>query len=299
MMQPFEYLEATTLADAESALSGLARDSQFRPSALVALGMGYVLLGQNDRGDTIFASAVVEAERLGATDTRMVAISERSLIAAARADHSAADTLAGEARQLAEDGHLDGYATSSMAIATAARAALRHGRWDEARALLAKARGLRLGLTDTVLPWLKLQTLIEEARAYLALRDTGSVQSLLAEIRTLVHECPYVGVLADEAGALEQEVEEMPGHHEAAGAGLTPAELRLLPYLATHLSFREIGEALYVSRNTVKTQAISVYRKLGVSSRSEAITCAAGLGLVELPSDVSSTADDAAHSLER
>ena len=51
--------------------------------------------------------------------------------------------------------------------------------------------------------------------------------------------------------------------------------------LSTHLSFREIGERLFVSRNTIKTQAISVYRKLGVSSRSDAIARAAELGLVE------------------
>ena len=55
-----------------------------------------------------------------------------------------------------------------------------------------------------------------------------------------------------------------------------------MPFLATHLSFREIGETLFVSRNTVKTQAISVYRKLGVSSRSEAIARAAELGLFDL-----------------
>ena len=52
---------------------------------------------------------------------------------------------------------------------------------------------------------------------------------------------------------------------------LTGAELRLLPYLATHLTFPEIGDRLFISRNTAKTEAVSVYRKLGVSSRSEAI----------------------------
>jgi LuxR family maltose regulon positive regulatory protein len=55
----------------------------------------------------------------------------------------------------------------------------------------------------------------------------------------------------------------------------------VLPLLSTHLSFREIGERLHVSRNTIKTQAISVYRKLGVSSRSEAVAVAEDLGLVE------------------
>jgi LuxR family transcriptional regulator, maltose regulon positive regulatory protein len=73
----------------------------------------------------------------------------------------------------------------------------------------------------------------------------------------------------------------MPEVGKGHGTGLTGAELRLLPLLATHLSFREIGERLHVSRNTVKTQAISVYRKLGVSNRSAAVEQAAGLGLVE------------------
>ena len=63
-------------------------------------------------------------------------------------------------------------------------------------------------------------------------------------------------------------------------SALTAAELRLLPFLATHLSFPEIGERLHVSRHTVKTQAISVYRKFGVSSRSEAIRCAHDVGLL-------------------
>jgi LuxR family maltose regulon positive regulatory protein len=182
-----------------------------------------------------------------------------------------------------------------MALAVAARTSLRHGRWDEARALLGKVQLLRERLTHILMPWLAIQALIEEARAYLALRDTGSVQSVLGEIRRLLREHPYVGLLVDQAGALEHEAEEIPQRDDARAAGLTAAELRLLPYLATHLSFREIGEALYVSRNTVKTQAISVYRKLGVTSRSEAITRAVDLGLVELGaqlSDVSPRPDD-------
>ena len=61
---------------------------------------------------------------------------------------------------------------------------------------------------------------------------------------------------------------------------LTAAELRLLPYLPTHFSFREIGERLFVSPHTVKSQAISIYRKLGVTSRSGAIEQARRLGFL-------------------
>jgi LuxR family maltose regulon positive regulatory protein len=55
--------------------------------------------------------------------------------------------------------------------------------------------------------------------------------------------------------------------------------LRLLPLLSTHLSYQEISERLFISKNTVKSQAYSAYRKLGVSSRSEAVVRARELGL--------------------
>ena len=70
----------------------------------------------------------------------------------------------------------------------------------------------------------------------------------------------------------------------SAGAwamSLTGAELRLLPYLATHLTFPEIATRLFISRNTVKSEAVSIYRKLGASSRSEAIERAIEVGFLE------------------
>jgi LuxR family transcriptional regulator, maltose regulon positive regulatory protein len=63
-------------------------------------------------------------------------------------------------------------------------------------------------------------------------------------------------------------------------SSLTTAELRLLPLMATHLTYPEIGRRLYVSRSTVKTQAISIYRKLGTSSRSQTVQRLQELGLL-------------------
>ena len=60
---------------------------------------------------------------------------------------------------------------------------------------------------------------------------------------------------------------------------LTTAELRLLPLVATHLTLAEIGQRLYVSKHTVKIQAISIYRKLGASSRSQAVQRLQEIGL--------------------
>ena len=66
----------------------------------------------------------------------------------------------------------------------------------------------------------------------------------------------------------------------AGGPPLTPAELRLLPYLQTHLTIGEIGERLFVSRNTVSSEVASIYRKLGVSSRSDAVRHAVAMGML-------------------
>ena len=103
---------------------------------------------------------------------------------------------------------------------------------------------------------------------------------MLEDARGILTARPALGVLGEAVDDLDREISAMPQAQDGVSSGLTPAELRLLPMLSTHLSFKEIGERLHVSRNTIKTQAISVYRKLGVSSRSEAVALAEELGLV-------------------
>jgi LuxR family maltose regulon positive regulatory protein len=55
----------------------------------------------------------------------------------------------------------------------------------------------------------------------------------------------------------------------------------VLQFLPTHLSFPEIASQVFLSPNTVKTQAQGVYRKLGVSSRREAVEQARAAGLLD------------------
>ena len=61
---------------------------------------------------------------------------------------------------------------------------------------------------------------------------------------------------------------------------LTPAEMRVLPYLQTHLSADRIAEQLFLSGHTVKTEVKAIYRKLGVSSRNDAVQRASAIGLL-------------------
>ena len=71
---------------------------------------------------------------------------------------------------------------------------------------------------------------------------------------------------------------------------MTEAQLRVLAYLPQRLTYGEIADRLAISRNTVKTHAIAIYRKLGVSSRSAAITVAADLGFFDGPDSEPSNA---------
>jgi LuxR family maltose regulon positive regulatory protein len=267
-------------ADAEAALARLAEDDAWLPEALLMKAVARVLAGESTPADAVFADAAEAAERLGSSETSVVALAERSLLAAASDDHQRAEELALEARDLVESGNLGSYPTSALALVASARGLLRHGQWDRARRQLTVAARLTPALTSA-LPWLAVQVRLELGEAYVTLRDRESVQRVLDEARGILEVRPTLGVLAAGVERLEREIVAMPEAANGSGSGLTTAELRVLPLLATHLSFREIGECLYVSRNTIKTQAISVYRKLGVSSRSEAVARARELGLVE------------------
>jgi LuxR family maltose regulon positive regulatory protein len=267
------------LANTESALAELPPEHPWHPWALVVNGAAHMLLGEDDRADRVLATAAEASDRLGRAESRALALSERSLLAA-RHDEEEAETLALEARRLIEDGELDAYATSALDLAATARALLRHGQWDEARRQLTITQRLAPSLTHAI-PWLSVQVRLELGHAYVTLRDRDGARRLLAEAQEILRLRPSLGVLGEEIARLEAEIDAMPEAVSGGRSGLTGAELRLLPLLSTHLSFREIGERLFVSRNTIKTQAISVYRKLGVSSRSDAITRAGELGLVE------------------
>jgi LuxR family maltose regulon positive regulatory protein len=265
--------------DAVAARSRLRRGADWRPDALLVEGASVILLGDNAKADSILAEAALEAERLGSNETRVIALGERSILAGERGDYRQAEELAAEACELMEDTALKDYSTSALALAASARAMLRHGMWDKARYQLTLAENLLPRLTSA-LPWLAVQVRLEVGYACVTIRDRKGAERMLEEAHAILGHKPKLGVLAAGVDALGNEIEGMPEDGPTGNSALTAAELRLLPLLSTHLSFREIGERLFVSRNTIKTQAISVYRKLGVSSRSEAIARAAELGLV-------------------
>jgi LuxR family maltose regulon positive regulatory protein len=103
----------------------------------------------------------------------------------------------------------------------------------------------------------------------------------MQEIDELISRRPGLGILADEAHALRTRLARQRAEGIPAASALTAAELRLLPMLSTHLSLPEIASELFLSPNTVKSQAVSIYRKLGVASRSQAVARSRELTLLQ------------------
>ena len=265
-------------ADGELAVRTLARGSFLRPNAVLVLALSQWFAGDVDQADDLLADAVEESLELGQHELAVVAIGERAVLAIGRGGWVEAEEFAQRALSVARRARMDEYPTSAFVCALAARVALHRGDVQRAHELLARAQRLRLRLTYA-LPSLAIQTRLELARAYLTIADAGGAETMLREIDAVLRRQPDLGTLRSEVDELRASLKTM--RADAPGAStLTEAELRLLPYLTTHLTFREIGERLYVSHNTVRSQAMAVYRKLNATSRNGAVERAHELGLL-------------------
>jgi LuxR family transcriptional regulator, maltose regulon positive regulatory protein len=225
----------------------------------------------------VLAHAAEVATEAHALPAAAIALAERSLVAMHQQDWMKAATLAEQASDVVRTGGLDGYVASALVHAATARVAVHQGEVRQAQGQLARATRLRPLLTYA-LPYFAVQTLVELGRVCLALDDTAGARVVLRHAREVLRRRPNLGILPGQADELWSKLVISRGG-TAGVSSLTRAELRLLPLLSTHLNFAEIGERLYLSPHTIKTQAMSVYRKLGASSRSQAVQRAQQLGL--------------------
>jgi LuxR family transcriptional regulator, maltose regulon positive regulatory protein len=267
-------------ADARRALDESADRSFLRPIASVMLGIAVMLAGDAQRADDLLAEAVDVAKELGEHDEHSLALAERSLLAAAHGDFASAEQLAEEAERVILDAGQDDYLTSAVTYAALGKAYLHRRDLPRARAHFARADRMRPLLTHFI-PFLAVQVRLELIRARIAEGDAGGALVLQQEVDQLLRTVPALGLLVEQACELREQVKTMRDLGGDWAPLLTEAELRVLPLLATHLTMAEIAERQYVSRATVKTQAISIYRKLAVTKRSEAVERAVELGMID------------------
>jgi LuxR family transcriptional regulator, maltose regulon positive regulatory protein len=263
-------------AAAERAIELESPVGPWRRQALAALGQALYLLGSADEARTALEEARHLPDAPGQAPGAALVLSylaflELDLGRERPAERLALDALAlleerhltigpaaanphlalGGARMLSTDGH---GAVDHLERAAELTASLSPSYWH-AHALLrlADARH-RLGRVA------EANDAVEAARAELeALPDSGMLASVLAEKEELLH------------GRRRRE--------GFLGEPLSESELRVLHRLAIGQSLREVASDLFLSLNTVKTHRRTIYRKLGATTREEALERAAELGL--------------------
>jgi LuxR family transcriptional regulator, maltose regulon positive regulatory protein len=263
-------------ADADEAARRFAEEHIAESAPALFQGLARVLAGDLDGGGACFETVLSSRQETSTPETVAVALGELSLLAMARGQWTRAEALAGQAGAVLRRAKFEGV----LACAVQARAAVHRGDIPAARQHLVTAQRIRPTLTYAI-PHLAVQARIELARAHLGLADIAGARTLMREIDEVLRRRPVLGRLADEARALRAQLASERGSTVPRASALTAAELRVLPMLATHLTFPEIGAQMYLSPHTVKSQAVSIYRKLEASSRSQAVARSRELGLLE------------------
>ena len=108
--------------------------------------------------------------------------------------------------------------------------------------------------------------LLRQVPVFRALGQRERAEAAIAEAKSVIASCPDPGILADQLTAAKRS----PRPPARPGQDLTERERTVLRLLKSGLHEREIGDELYVSRNTVHSHVQSIYRKLAVSTRAEA-----------------------------
>ena len=274
-----EGIAQTARDAAQRAVDGRARQRVVRR----------LLLPGRVRPFTCSATCDAAAERLdegarcagaAAPSIRVLCLAQSAVLAFERGDRDTGTELAARAGDEVARSDLADEPGSALAFAVSAFAHAHDGPVDAARAAVAEARRL-LGSVGDGSPWFEAEVRVVLARAELRLSDAAAARVLLVEASRALRAVP-------EATAVHAWIDDTWERADTFAAGavggpstLTTAELRVLRFLPSHLSFREIAARLHVSANTVKTQAHAVYRKLYASSRSEAVARAREVGLID------------------
>jgi LuxR family maltose regulon positive regulatory protein len=262
--------------DAAEAYALEPEDSPWRSLCCLLTGTAHQLLGHPD----VAVRELEEGTRraaVAAPDVHALCLTQLAVLALTQEDWEEAAALITRARSQVDRHGLAASATVALVFAAAAVVRAHRGRVDDAQSDLQAAVRLQATLIDFA-PWYDVELRVLIARAAVRLSDVDRARTELVDASRLMRRVP-------EAVALQAWLQDAWARHDAfigpAGAALTTAELRILRYLPTHLSFREIAERAFVSANTVKSQANAVYRKLDVSCRSEAVTRAREIGLLD------------------
>jgi LuxR family maltose regulon positive regulatory protein len=270
---------AATVALCRDAQQGLPRDSPFRAAAVLNEGAALTLLRELPQGRERLGEADFLARALRVPVVEANALAWQGLLWLLVDDWRRGVPLVTRAHDLVRENRLDRLATAAFTVSVAALVQAGRGGAQDAQVTLGAARRLT-NQTTRIAPWFSVMGPLVQARAAILLEDGAQARTLYEEARANMRTDLTETLLSDLLADTHQRLRTLRIDGVSAGA-LTAAELRVLQFLPSRLTFRQIGEHLFVSEHTVKSHAMAIYRKLGVSARDEAIVRARALGLVE------------------
>jgi LuxR family transcriptional regulator, maltose regulon positive regulatory protein len=256
-------------------------ETPWRPIGCPVLGIALFWSGQPAEAAAELTDAVEQARSAGNHLAVVHASGGLAAINAEGGDLEEADRVARAALELAEERSLAEHWATTMARVV-------HGRALERQGLLAEAddaieRGTELSQRGVAAMEIAY-SLLSRAEGRQLQGDPGGAADLAAKARTVVERCPDPGILREMLARTERGLHlasrRRAGKPDAPAGELTDRELAVLRLFPSELSQREIASTLYVSLNTVKTHARSIYRKLNVDTRDQAVARARELGVL-------------------
>ena len=244
-----------------------------------AVGVHSSALGLDDVAAARLMEGAAEARLHGAHTIHANCRAQLAVLAGERGDWTEATTLAREARQLLRDHHLDNHPALVVVTAISAQVEALAGDPVAARADMTLTRR-NLTYVSDVGAWANVQARLSLAQTCLLLSDRAGVRTLLDEAAVFLRSQPDATKSHARLKALSASLDAARGTMSVGPSSLTTAQLSVLHFLPTNLSIAEIGQRLYVSRNTAKSHVAVIYMKLGVSSRGAAVEAAREAGLL-------------------
>jgi len=264
------------LHDAELAYwSERAAGTRWHASGCRAMGVAYVLQGRPREAITVLREAVALLRaQPELAHVHIVSLGYLVFAAAEMDNRRDAQRWAVEATWLIAEAHLEETAGGAVAYTAGALAHQQRGDYTEAARELENVRRLRPQLR--AVPWGNADLALRCADISLELGDRDGAVDFEQVAGDTLQGYPDAGTLPARLRRLEERI------RQGQDYGLTSAELRVLSFLPTYLSLQEIADRIYLARPTVKTHVASIYNKLGVPGRSEAVEIIEHDGLAQV-----------------
>ena len=283
-------LRATALDDIEAIRAEAARayhlaadDSPWRSLACLMEGIALRLGGR----DGAARAKLEEGARRGAAvapAVQVLCVAQLALLAIDQNDWHGAATLTALARAQVDRESLADCPLAALVFAVSA-AVHAHGKRPDTAEREARQADRLLERLAGFMPWYIAQCLTALAWAALRMNELDRTRDLIATADRGLRSLTGATAALSSLEACRAQADVASAARTGEAEPLTTAELRVLHFLPTHLSFPEIADQLYVSRNTVKTHVRAVYRKLAASSRSQAVRNAREAGLISRETD--------------